>query len=55
MKKLNDMELDMVNGGYLDAGGTVSDAEYELFEDIVTGIGNAVSDGYNILKYIIFR
>ena len=59
MKMMNDMELIQVTGGYLDTKGGVSDEEYELImgalDNMVSGIGNALYEGYSIVKYILFR
>ena len=55
MKMMNDMELDHVTGGYLDTKGTPSEAEMELFDKMADGIYDAITNGYSIVKYILFR
>ena len=55
MKMMNDMELEQITGGYLDVGGKPSDAEYEMVEEMISDIYNAVCDGFSIVKYILSK
>lgn len=55
MKMLNDMELDQITGGYVDVKGKPSDAEIEAVDKMVSGICDAVCEGFRFLYYIYTR
>ena len=52
MKMMNDMELNQVTGGYLDAGGKPSDAEIEFIDDMVGSFYDGICKAFDILWYI---
>ena len=55
MKMMNDMELDQITGGYLDVGGKPSDAEYDMVEQMIGNVCDAICYGYDIVKYILSK
>ena len=52
MKMMNDMDLNQITGGYLDAGGKPSDAEIEFMDTMISDFYNGICKAFNIVWYI---